>query len=252
MTPFLTQANDAQWREKAARFQREAAAGLRFHPVMELPECVEVYDFTQSYDPGRALLQPFGIGKYDERRTAAMYQQPLFGAAALSGEGGHQDRREVHMGIDLGAPEGTPVYAFYDGVIYGAAIHQQSGDYGGTVITQHWLGGGVGAGLSVWALYGHLSHASVHAARKRRFTTRTIAAGECLGWVGVREENGGWNPHLHFQLSLEEPRNCDLPGVVSLRERELARLKFPDPRLVLGPLYPFDCGSLKKTSQNEG
>ena len=61
--------------------------------------------------------------------------------------------------------------------------------------------------------------------------------GSILGWLGDRTENGGWNPHVHFQLSLVEPITHDLPGVVSAVDRDWARKNYPDPRLVLGPLY---------------
>ena len=55
--------------------------------------------------------------------------------------------------------------------------------------------------------------------------------------MGKKEENGGWPPHVHFQLSLVEPKNCDLPGVVSQKDHDIALKLFPDPRLVLGNLY---------------
>jgi murein DD-endopeptidase MepM/ murein hydrolase activator NlpD len=64
-----------------------------------------------------------------------------------------------------------------------------------------------------------------------------VRSGETIAWVGDRTENGGWPPHLHFQLSYERPERADLPGVVTAAERELALLRYPDPRLVLGPLY---------------
>ena len=50
--------------------------------------------------------------------------------------------------------------------------------------------------------------------------------------------NGGWDPHLHFQLSLIEPITHDMPGVVNPKDREEALLKnYPDPRLVMGTIY---------------
>ena len=58
-----------------------------------------------------------------------------------------------------------------------------------------------------------------------------------LTQVGSKTENGGWNPHLHFQLSRVAPKNYDLPGVVSLVDRELATKVFPDPRYILGDIY---------------
>ena len=58
-----------------------------------------------------------------------------------------------------------------------------------------------------------------------------------MATVGNNTENGGWPPHVHFQLSLIEPKTCDLPGVVSEKNHEMALKIFPDPRLVLGNLY---------------
>jgi len=55
--------------------------------------------------------------------------------------------------------------------------------------------------------------------------------------MGEKHENGGWEPHVHFQLSLIEPKVPDLPGVVRRADREQALVDYPDPRLVLGALY---------------
>ena len=57
-------------------------------------------------------------------------------------------------------------------------------------------------------------------------------------WHATVHENGGWPiPHVHFQLSVKEPATHDMPGVVSAEQRDDARRDYPDPRLVLGPLY---------------
>jgi hypothetical protein len=42
---------------------------------------------------------------------------------------------------------------------------------------------------------------------------------------------------VHVQLSLEAPPTHDMPGVVAKEDREAALRVYPDPRLVLGPLY---------------
>ena len=85
----------------------------------------------------------------------------------------------------------------------------------------------------MWALHGHLSARSIEG----RFEGQRVSRGEVIAWVGDRHENGGWNPHLHFQLSLVRPEVADLPGAVSDADREAALAIYPDPRLVLGPLY---------------
>ncbi len=194
---------------------------FQFRPVIRLPVGYEVYDFSQNYDSNRKLTSPFGVGKYNEDRRG-MYTTKLF-AGEKDG-----DSRTIHMGIDIGAPVGCPVHAFFDGEVFLFDYNGAEGDYGYTLITRHVLGG-----EELYALHGHLSEASVaEKAKGQKFT-----AGEIIAWVGDRHENGGWNPHLHFQLSFERPEKCDLPGVVSPAQQLEALRKFPDPRLVLGPLY---------------
>ena len=158
----------------------------------------------------------YSVGKYDEVRPN-MYNTELFGGTRL-----------IHMGIDIGGPVGTPCMAFADGEVSHFGYNQEPGDYGNVVITQHDIGG-----TSVWALYGHMDAASI----KGKTVGQKVSAGEVIAWFGDRHENGGWEPHLHFQLSLVEPETHDLPGVVAPEDREQALLDYPDPRLVLGPLY---------------
>ena len=188
-----------------------------FSKIVHLPQNYEVYDFSKGYDPNRKLKTPYGVGKYAEIRPG-MYTSEHFMA----------DKRIIHMGIDIAAPIGEPVYAFADGVIFKSGYNSLPLDYGSTLITEHQING-----FRIFALHGHLSLSSLELRRPgERFE-----AGDQLGFVGDRTENGGWNPHLHFQLSQVEPKTHDLPGVVSLNELDWAKLAFPDPQLVMGKLY---------------
>ena len=86
----------------------------------------------------------------------------------------------------------------------------------------------------MWALYGHLDASTL----KRNEVGKIVKRGEVLGCIGDVHENGGWNiPHVHFQLSIQEPATHDMPGAVALRDRERALVTYPDPRFVLGELY---------------
>jgi len=186
---------------------------MPFHPVVHLPPDTEVLDFTGPTPPSPTAA--YTIGRYDEDRT--IYTQALFA-----------DARTVHMGVDIGGPAGTPVHAFNDGVVLRAGTNDADGDYGPTLVTEH-----DHDGVPLYALFGHLSGESLaHSPVGRRF-----AAGDVLGWLGTEAENGGWPPHVHVQLSWERPATHDLPGVVSRDERAAARRRYPDPRLVLGPIY---------------
>jgi murein DD-endopeptidase MepM/ murein hydrolase activator NlpD len=193
--------------------------GKTYHPVIRLPEEYDVYDFSQSYNPNRSRRE-FGVGKYNEHRPT-MYGQGLFRDK--------EEPRTVHMGIDIGAPAGTPVFSFMRGTLLDRGYHEEPGDFGATLVTVHELE----KNQKLYALWGHLSMKSL----ELRSPGETFEAGEVIAHVGEKHENGGWNPHLHFQLSWIKPVNCNLPGVVKLSDRERALKIFPDPLLVLGPLY---------------
>ncbi|MEC7687188.1 MAG: peptidoglycan DD-metalloendopeptidase family protein, partial [Candidatus Thermoplasmatota archaeon] len=133
-----------------------------------------------------------------------------------------------HVGIDIGGPVGTSCRAFEKGIISNFGYNPEPGDYGFVIITEHKI-----SGVRVWALYGHLNSKSIDGKR----IGQVIEKGEIIAWFGNESENGGWAPHLHFQLSLIEPETHDLPGVVSAEDRKKALETYPDPRLVLGSIY---------------
>lgn len=184
--------------------------------VIILPEDYWVYDFTKGIDPDFICPYPYQIGRYDETRPG-MYEHDLF-----AGERNH------HVGIDLGAPVGEPVHSFADGIVFSKGINAEEGSYGPTIIIQYEL-----EGKPIWALYGHLSLESLDMVN----VGESVEEGQVIANVGSKEVNGGWEPHVHFQLSWEEPSDNDLPGVVAIKDRERALEKYPDPRIVLGPIY---------------
>lgn len=86
----------------------------------------------------------------------------------------------AHLGVDYGAPTGTPVRSVGDGVVKFAG--RQNG-YGNVVEVDH--------GNKHTTLYAHLSAIDVHKGER-------IEQGEKLGAVGAT----GWatGPHLHFEF----------------------------------------------------
>ena len=168
-----------------------------------------------------------GIGRYDEPRL--FYTSSLFGSSCNPTD----ERRTVHLGIDLFVPAGSNVYAPLDGTIYTVANNSAPLDYGPVVIVKHAMGGSE----EFFTLYGHLS--------KETLTTvsvgQPVAKGQILAKIGAPQENGGWPPHLHFQIiadlmELDE----NFPGVAAASEREIWKSLCPDPNLLLGiPLERF-------------
>ncbi len=185
-------------------------------PVMDYRLPMPAIDLSRGYDhdPDAAPLK--GAGGYLEHRRN-MYTSELF-----------EGRRYIHMGIDIWAAAGAPVYAPAAGTIHSFRDNNKKLDYGPTIVTKHEIGG-----RFIFALFGHLSRGSLEGLEPGM----RIDAGMKLAELGSREENGGWIPHLHLQLSLTEPEEPDLPGVVAPEELEGAVKQFPDPRVFLGPLY---------------
>lgn len=188
--------------------------------VMNLPENYKVLDFSSGYESEKIsrYIQQGGwaVGGYDEKRPN-MYLAPQY-----------ENRRNIHLGIDIWAPAGEPVYAPLDGTVKYTELHDQEGNYGATVVLKHLL-----KGEDIYALYGHLSLKSL----KHANALHSLKAGDVVGWLGKEHENGNWPPHLHYQLSRKDPGEADMPGVVSEDEREEALHIYPDPRIILGDIY---------------
>ncbi|MBN3520830.1 peptidoglycan DD-metalloendopeptidase family protein [Algoriphagus lutimaris] len=159
----------------------------------------------------------FGIGGYFEHR--AIYQRSeVFVTQEL-------DFRNIHLGVDIWAEAGTPVFAPFEGEVYSLQDNQGFGNYGGTIILQHEIGG-----ESLYSLYGHLKRSDLTLWK----VGDQVKFGDLLCHIGPFPENGDWPPHLHFQLMLDMLGNYgDFPGVCSQREMEKFRAICPDPNLMI-------------------
>ena len=85
-----------------------------------------------------------------------------------------------HGGIDMAAPEGTPVRSAAAGI---ARVSEDPGGYGLYVVVEH------GGGLAT--LYGHLDSSPLHGGEE-------VAVGQEVGEVGSSGLSTG--PHLHFEV----------------------------------------------------
>jgi peptidoglycan LD-endopeptidase LytH len=169
----------------------------------------------------------YAIGGYDEHRT-------IYDRSEHFDTDGDEPRR-LHLGIDIWGAAGTPVFAPLAGEVHSFRNNAAFGDYGGTIILKHVLGerGALGAleKLEFHTLYGHLSAASLDGLHEGK----TIPQGSQIGALGEPHENGGWSPHLHFQVVLAmETMRGDYPGVCRLSERERYLANCPNPDAILG------------------
>jgi 4-aminobutyrate aminotransferase-like enzyme/Ser/Thr protein kinase RdoA (MazF antagonist) len=169
----------------------------------------------------RAASASFAVGRYNEPRP--VYTSPLFSSSSNPTD----ERRTLHLGIDLFVDPGTPVYAPFDATVHAFANNSAPLDYGPIVILHHTPEPGV----DFFTLYGHLSADSLSNLR----LGQDIARGQCFARIGSATENGGWTPHLHFQLTLELlDQDTEFPGVAFASQRTLWTGLSPDPNLILG------------------
>lgn len=161
------------------------------------------------------------VGRYNEARP--VYTSPLFSG----GLNPTDERRTIHLGIDLFVDPGTPVFSPFDSTVHAFADNQNSLDYGPVVILKHQ----VTDALEFFTLYGHLSLeslATLHVGDR-------ISRGQPFARIGTASENGGWTPHLHFQIILDLlDQSTDFPGVAFASQREVFTSLSPDPNLILG------------------
>ncbi|EDZ46354.1 aminotransferase, class III family [Rhodobacterales bacterium Y4I] len=134
--------------------------------------------------------------------------------------------RTVHLAVDAFAPAGTPMFAPLRGEVYAAEYRDGHLDYGGVVILRH----ETPAGDSFYTLYGHLDPECL----TRLKPGDMVEKGEEFCRLGDPGQNGGWAPHVHFQLALTtEGIEANWPGVGDPDEMYLWQALCPSPAALL-------------------
>ena len=257
---FLKQALGWNRREVAMRLRVAAGLGIadssarvcdwlganrhRFAPVMgaglaDAPMCsIAVGDSVLPTDPTNLTVdecdrlvpaaldgKAVHVGHYLEPRLVYTTEGYLTAPTAVEG------RRTMHIGIDLLAPAGRPVHAPLDGEVVTAIDRANPQDYGGTVVLRHITDGGD----AFFTLYGHLDPASISGLK----TGDKVGSGAPFATLGSSAVNGGWQPHLHFQLAMCLPDGetvsvDDWPGVADADDLAYFSALYPNPADLLG------------------
>ncbi|MFK7835900.1 MAG: aminotransferase class III-fold pyridoxal phosphate-dependent enzyme [Sulfitobacter sp.] len=182
-----------------------------FH--MALEEAARVGEEFE--DEGRVWL-----GYYHEPRL--IYAE----AAFRNGPWKASDRRTVHLAVDVFTKAGTPMFAPMQGEVFVAEYREGHLDYGGVIILRH----KTPQGDPFYTLYGHLDPEFLD----RLCVGQVIEKGEAFCRLGDPTMNGGWAPHVHFQLALTtEGIEADWPGVGDPDEMYLWRAICPNPAAML-------------------
>lgn len=157
------------------------------------------------------------FGGYNEERK--LYQSsPLF-------NDNEKEERNIHIGMDLWITAGTSILAALDGTVHSFDFNDGKGNYGPTIILKHSL-----ENQTFYTLYGHLSVESIENLEIGTVFTK----GQKMATLGNATVNGGYAPHLHFQLIKEiKDYSGDYPGVCSKNDLDYYLQNCPDPNLLL-------------------
>ena len=152
--------DDATVTAQLAQTFAAACAATDFHALVELPAAkyVHVMDFSRGIEaaistkrgvpcvlrrlarrPANSRCARWYVGRYDEVRRN-MYTTEMFENATKDIDG-YAGIRDVHIGLDIGGPAGTPVHAPAEGVIQSFGYNPEAGDYGHVIVTEHDIGG---------------------------------------------------------------------------------------------------------------
>src|SRR5579864_8929629 len=140
------------------------------------PQAAETATLTEKiFDEMKCAGVRVGVGQYNEARL--LYTSPLFGASTNPAD----ERRTIHLGIDLFVEPRTSIHAPLEGVVHILANNTAALDYGPLVILRH----STNEGLEFFTLYGHLAKETL---AHLKIGDR-IAPGQIFAWVGKPDEN---------------------------------------------------------------
>lgn len=137
----------------------------------------------------------------------------------------NKPERNIHIGLDLWAEEGTAVLAALDGKVHSFKNNLGLGDYGPTIILEHNV-----ENEKFYTLYGHLSLESI----ENLNIGDNFNKGEKIATLGNASVNGDYAPHVHFQIihNIEDYWG-DYPGVCNSNDLNFYIENCPDPNLLL-------------------
>ncbi|MGH9829953.1 MAG: peptidoglycan DD-metalloendopeptidase family protein, partial [Blastocatellia bacterium] len=191
---------------------------------LDLDAATDIYDMetlgAKLFGKMRAAGATAGIGRYNETRL--FYTTDIF----RIGSNDEPHWRTVHIGVDIFMKPFSPVYVPLNGSVHSLRNNAGPLDYGPTIVLEH----DTSDGLPFYTLYGHLSKESLEGL----YRGKRVKKGERIASIGPSSVNGGWPPHLHFQIITDMlDKLGDFPGVAPPDSREVWLSICPDPNLIL-------------------
>jgi len=183
---------------------------------LEIPSALEFkkyIDVLLSKKNGKVAF-----GGYNEKRN--LYQHSV-----IFNNESTPTPRNIHISLDFWCDAGTAVLAPLEGTVHSFKDNEGFGNYGPTIILEHFTDD-----KTFYTLYGHLSRKSI----KNLSFGQIVEAGDKIAELGTSKVNGGYAPHLHFQIIDDlQGSSGDYPGVVAKENLDFYLKNSPDPNLLL-------------------
>ncbi len=168
----------------------------------------------------RANGVALGIGPWGEART--VYSGDMFVSKLIE-----DTRRTRHLGLDLFMAAGTRLYTPLAATVKSVEIEEDPLGYGCLIALEH-QPEGCPPFVTLW---GHLAHEAM----TRLKPGDRLEAGALVAEMGAPEENGGWAPHLHLQISTDTSLSAtEILGVGEERYLDVWAELFPDASTLAG------------------
>ena len=248
LTPFASSTKVVKWlNKKSMSFSQVLPVDLRKEPLvvfdLSIGSPVLNGDPSENAEPKltRRLDElmknagaEVGIGQYDEARY--FYTSPIF----ATGDNPTDETRTIHLGVDLFARAGMSIHAPLDGRVAAFADNAQPLDYGPVIILEH----EIDKETKFYTLYGHLSRKSLKGLR----VGKQIKKGKKFAEIGTANVNGGWTPHLHFQIIVDLlGLGNDFPGVAQPSQSGCLVERIPRPQFDI----EYSCEGISKACSNK-
>ena len=181
-------ANQAEMEQKQAEYAesiRRANAAISQAEAELAAQSAAESDKASQYQAAQREWASWTTANNVDMTFGGVFDWPIPGYYTLSSDFGTVRTiygvTDVHRGMDVPAPAGTPIYAAADGVV-STSNHWS---YGVSVKLSH--------GNGVATIYGHMSARAVN-------NGETVAKGQLIGYVGSTGNSTG--NHLHFEVNV--------------------------------------------------
>ena len=231
-TPVPTESTFTTWTEKQNFKLNSLFPTLNFHEVYCMDLSVASPWLGNASEYNDLHFTNYKINSLQEERSTSLLigaydeTRPFYSTSAYQKEGNSgPEYRTIHLGVDFFIPSETPIHSFYDGKVISIHSTNNDKDYGNVLILQHQIDDGI----YFYTLYGHLSTSSLKLCK----TGDAVKKGDLIAYIGDTNENGNWNPHLHFQVMLDLLGNTgDFPGVGYPNEIDVWKSICPNPNFL--------------------